>query len=320
MAIKFLFMIMALSSVQPVTDEQFETALVYEIGNDSIMPDPGKSSFLLLRAAEDGNMEAANYLGFKYYNGEGVTRNVDSALFWIRKAAESRNVKAAGNLGYLLAAAPDIKPDYDEAVKWLYFASEAGLPSAQSLLGDLKQKGLGCVADTMEAISLYEKAITAGLSDTQWKLVSMMAPSWEKLSGDSLTTMGLHYQDRGSFIVSASLFDMGASKDYPKAFTLLGEAYSRGEGVPYNHRLSMENYLKGALSGDPSAQFVIAELLDFFPDEFNEDSYKEIINSYKPQAMKDEWVSSPRFWYEQASAKGVSDSESAHTLLYSPTF
>src|ERR1039457_6341986 len=49
--------------------------------------------------AEKGNADAQAYLGYCYFNGKGVPKNVGEAVKWFRKAAEQGNAYAQYNLG-----------------------------------------------------------------------------------------------------------------------------------------------------------------------------------------------------------------------------
>ena len=268
-------------------DEIPNVALIFEIGADS-----------------------ANYLGFRYYNGEGVKQNIDSALYWIRKAAEAGDVKGAGNLGYLLSMAPEIEHDYPEAIKWLTKAADAGLPTAQSLLADLLAKGLANNPDTLKAIELYEKSAMNGLSDSQYRLIAMMGHKWQELPGDSVVDLGLQYRKKRLFGVAAELFMDAAEKNNPKGMTLIGDALSRGEGVSYNSKLAMEYFLKAALLGEPSAAFILAEFLEFYPDALDNENFREILSKKNGVEV------TPQFLYGKAAEGGVRDADTAYRKLY----
>ena len=49
--------------------------------------------------ADQGDAEAQNNLGLRYYNGEGVTKDYAEAVKWYRKAAEQGHAEAQFNLG-----------------------------------------------------------------------------------------------------------------------------------------------------------------------------------------------------------------------------
>lgn len=306
----------SLSGSQPESAKDlYESALIYETGNDSIPPDPDKSFILYKKAAELGYNPARNYLGFLYYNAEGVTHNVDSALYWIRLAAENGDIKAAGNLGYLLSYAPDINHDYIEAVGWLTKATEAGLPTSYTQLAELKRRGLGCEPDTLAAINLYEKAINIGVSDAQQRLLAMMGYKWKSLPPDSALSLGLKYYTGRAPVVGIELIENAAKSNNTRALALLGDAYSRGIGVPYNHNLSTEYFLKASLLGNSSAQFILAEVLDFFPDSVDDTLINKVLSEFNIDFSFDD-IKSSQFWYDKAARAGVLDADEAYEQLF----
>lgn len=295
----------------------YDLAFLYDTGYDTIPVDSAKSTLLYRLSAEKGYAPARNYLGFRYFNGEYVKQDIDSGLYWIAKAAADGDVKGAANLGYLLAWSDKVKTDYPQAVYWLSKAADAGLPTAQSLLADLLKEGKGTETDTVRAVSLYRKAIKGGLHDAELKLLSMMETAWNKLSSDSTLNLGRELYNEGAFMAAVTLFEQAASQNNPTAFALLGDAYSKGLGVDYDHSKSLQLYLEAALLGNPSAQFVIGELLDIFPDALNNDNALEIILSFMPEEEVPEDIFSAEYWYESARIGGVTDADSASRLLLS---
>lgn len=269
----------------------------------------------LKEAALSGSSEAQNYLGFRFYNGNDVEQNVDSALYWIGKAAENGNVKAAGNLGYLLSHAPDVPHDYDKAFLWLKIAADASLPQSFTQLGDLYRQGLGCETDTLKAIEFYEKGINAHVADAELRLLAMMGYKWKELPLDSAFSLGYRYYTKGAPIAGVDLLENAASQGSVKAMALLGDAYSRGIGVPYNHDISVDYFTKAAMLGNPSAQYILAELLDIFPDILDEktESSLDLMPDIETQELN-----SAIYWYEMAKKQGVEDAETAYRLLFEP--
>lgn len=297
----------------------YDLGHLHDIGYDTIPIDSALSTDLYRRSALKGYAPAMNILGFRFFNGEFVERNIDSALYWINQAADAGDIKAAGNLGYLYSQSEEIPHDYLKAEKWLRMASDAGLPTAQSSLADLYRTGPSIILpDTLMAISLYEKAFSKGLADAELKLLSMMGYKWKLLPPDSAMNLALHYYELGAREIATDLVEnVVESSDNPRALALLGDAYSRGEGVPYNHELSVEYFLHSALLGNPSAQFVIAELLEFFPDALENDTLKEKIKEWNVELIPQEDITDARLWYEKASKGGVNNAEEASYYLFS---
>lgn len=239
----------------------YELATLHDRGFDTIPVDSVRSSALYLMAAEKGYAPAMNFIGFRYYKGEAVRRDIDSALYWIRKAGDAGDITAAANLGYLLTEGEEVPHDDEEAVKWLTIAAAQGVREAQ------------------------------------FKLVDLMEDKWAALPMDSSLSLGIKYYTDKAPVVGIVLLSYAAEAGSPKAMALLGDAYSKGWGVPYDHQKAIDYFYQAAEGGDPSAQFIIAELLEFFPDN---------ARNYDKDAS---------YWYEQAAAAGVTDSETAYQRL-----
>lgn len=261
----------------------YQLARLHDIGYDSIPVDTARSTALYRESALRGYGAAQNYLGFRYFRGEGVTQNTDSALYWLHMAADGGDPGAANNLGYLYASGEFVEQDFVKAREWFAKASDAGLHTAEAQLADLYRAGLGGVADTIAAINLYNRAVEGGLRDARYKLVSLLTEC--------------------------------ARKGNPRAMALLGEAYAKGDGVPYNHELASEYYLRGAINGNPSAAFVVAELLEIFPDILSSGPLHEVVREYYPEDKRAKELESPQFWYEKAKEGGITDAETATRLL-----
>ncbi len=289
----------------------YDLAMLHDMGYDSIPVDSMRATLLYRLSAERGYAPAQSYLGYRYFNGEAVRQDVDSALFWMAKGAANGDAKAANNLGYILANSELVTRDYPQALYWLTKAADAGLPAGLSQLADLYRRGLGCEADTARAESLYVEAIHKGLQDAELKLLAMKGRKWETLSADSALSLGKYHYSHGAPVIAVTLFEniiagKGATaadtKEMAKALALLGDAYSRGMGVEYDYARSTNLFYEAALRGDPSAQFVIAELLDIFPDALDSISTDpELINA--------------SYWYEKAAAEGITDAATATVRL-----
>ncbi|MDE6768364.1 MAG: sel1 repeat family protein [Muribaculaceae bacterium] len=350
----------------------YDLAMLHDMGYDSIPVDSVRSTLLYRLSAEAGYAPAQNYLGFRYFNGEAVHQDVDSALYWMAKAAGNGDAKAANNLGYLLANSEKVTRDYPQAIYWLTKAADAGLPAGMSQLADLYRMGHGCTPDTARAEALYTRAIQAGLHDAELKLLAMKGNQWLALSPDSALSLGKYHYSHGAPVIAVTLFENVASyKDNEcpptsekevstdevnqtaaqaissncvvynaatKALALLGDAYSRGLGVEYDHDRSVALFYEAALRGDPSAEFVIAELLDIFPDALDAITPTQDINlnhasSNPPQTIHHpnpsnitstssnnsdidpSQLTNAAYWYERAAAQGITDAATATTRL-----
>ena len=283
-------------------------ATLHDRGFDTIPVDSVRSTELYRLAAEKGNLEAMNYLGYRLLTGEVAEIGVDveEGLEWLETAAYSGDPKAASNLGWLLTEGEYVRKDYSKAAFWLNRAAEKGLAVAQSMLGDLYHYGQGVRADSVVADSLFREAFDRGLTDAAYKLEDLNGVKYSTFTPEELVAEGRYFYLRSAPSVGVKLFYKAAEAGDSDALALLGDAYTRAIGVPYNHDLSLRYYARAALAGNHSAQFVIGELLEIFPDAL--DALEEEVG---PEGMPDD----PAYWFEKAAEGGVTDADIATRLL-----
>ena len=280
-------------------------------GHDTVPVDTARSVALVRKSAERGYAPAQSWLGWLYFNGLGVRHDVDSAMYWTESAAKLGDARAANNLGWLYMKGEVVPRDTAKARAWFEQAVAAGLPSSQSLLADLLLQ-----SDTVRATELYESAASRGLDDAESKLIAVMEDKWNRLDGDSAVSLGRRYYSEGLSRAAVRLFERGICLGNAAAMGLLGDAYSKGQGVGYDHDRSVEWFFRGALAGDASSQFVIAELLDMFPDALDGNS---VAAMFKAQdGADDSGMLTARYWYARAAEQGVTDAATAARKLLEP--
>lgn len=286
----------------------FTLATLYDSGYDSIPVDSLRSTQLYRESAEKGYLPAMNYLGYRLISSEfsGMEKDTREGLDWLEKAAIAGDAKAASNIGWLLSEGNLVEKDYEKAAFWLQKAADSGLPVAMSLLGDLYREGNGVMINVATADSLYSEAFERGLTDAGYKRYSLRETDIDSLSAPELLREGKYYYLRSAPSIGVKLFYMASEKGSPEAMALLGDAYTRAIGVPYDHDLSLRYFARAAEAGNPSAQFVIGELLEIFPDALEG---LDIEQSGKPLS------SDPLYWYERAAARGITDAETATRIL-----
>lgn len=260
---------------------------------------------LLRQRAEAGDAEAMNYLGYLLISGaEGTERNPGEGLSWLVKAASSGDVKAASNLGWLLIEGNLVEQDLREGARWLEFAAGKGLPVAQSLLGDLYRDGRGVETSEAMADSLYREAFEHGLVDAGYKLYALHKDAYEALPAPEKVEIGKYFYLKGAPSEGVKLFYLASEEDDADALALIGDAYSRAVGVPYDYDLSLRYFVRAAMAGNPSAQFILGELLEIFPD------------TLEGLGLPDSVPADAAYWLEKASAAGVGDAAEAQRKLF----
>ena len=89
------------------------------------------AQFLRIKAlASNGVVAAQHRLGFMYFNGDGVARNLELALHWYQRAAYSGLDIAQYNLGVIYQRGQGVPQDDQLAVHWYTLAAEQGYPAA----------------------------------------------------------------------------------------------------------------------------------------------------------------------------------------------
>lgn len=282
-------------------EAQYRLSALLETGFDSIPADTVRSISLLRRSAAAGYAPALNYLGFLFQKGGVLTANPDSARYYIRKAADQGDNLAAHNFAYLLLNEDEDTSNDSTALEYLKRAADAGLPQSQTLLADLYASGKVSEPDTLRARELYEKAISQGFHDAELRLLNMMGRAWQKLNAAEALAEAKSYWQMGAPTIAVELLhQIGPYEpETARAYALLGHAYSRGQGAPYDHRRANEYFARAAIMGDPSARFILSETLEIFPDALS-DLLPDLPDSMSAEMLRQSAADAGIFTPEQA--------------------
>ena len=109
------------------------------------------------RAADKGNAEAMDFVGFAYLCGAVVKRNPEVAFGYFKAAAE-KSAQAAFNLGQCYFGAQGTEQDIPKALDWWKKAAARGHGGAASTAAMAYLSGEGVVPDAGEARRLAERA------------------------------------------------------------------------------------------------------------------------------------------------------------------
>ena len=118
-----------------------EDIKIIPITRDYTAADYAEAVKLSRNAAEHGDADAQNNLGWAYREGKGVPQNYAESVEWFRTAAEQGNADAQNNLGWAYREGKGVPQDYAEAIKWFRKAAEQGNAAAQNNLGCAYDKG-----------------------------------------------------------------------------------------------------------------------------------------------------------------------------------
>lgn len=88
----------------------------------------------LNREAKSGNLRAQFTLGIMYFNGYGVPKNTNTALFWFTQAAERNDPASQYALGLLILYGEGTKSDKAKAKTWIIKSACNGYDPAEFML------------------------------------------------------------------------------------------------------------------------------------------------------------------------------------------
>jgi hypothetical protein len=135
-----------------------------------------RSAFtFLLPVAEAGHAKAQYQVGYMYFVGEGVQKNIQEAIKWYKKSAEQGFVLPQLILGAVYLQGNGIAKDPQEAFKWYRKAAELGNPDAQHNVAYMYQEGIGVDQSDEEAFNWYHRAALQGQAMSQYNLGIMYA-------------------------------------------------------------------------------------------------------------------------------------------------
>lgn len=271
------------------SEARYRLATILETGWDSVPHDSVRALSLIRSSAAAGFPPAMNYLGYLYDRGYTVNGrsliavNRDSSIYWLKNAADLNDPRAMSNLAYILLNADTVGKNSDEigkdrsmAVMYLTRAADAEAPTAMSMLGDLYRDGRGVPRDTAKAAELYEKALSGGLGDAEPRLITLMIRRWDRMPQAEQLRLGERYLTTyapaaGVLLLERAADDTRIPCDTPqmaRALYWLGEAASRGVGMPVNPRLGMRRYIRAARLGDADAIRVVDDFRGLYPDDY----------------------------------------------------
>ncbi|WP_040690881.1 tetratricopeptide repeat protein [Providencia burhodogranariea] len=110
------------------------------------------------RSAQLAFSPAQNSLGMLYLHGQGVKKDVPSAIKWLTLASEQGEISAQFNLALIYARGDGVPADQAKACRWFIKAAQHGNPDAQYASGACYQYGMGVTQDDQKALYWYKLA------------------------------------------------------------------------------------------------------------------------------------------------------------------
>lgn len=172
---------------------------------------------VLTEKAKAGDRHSQLLLGFAYFFGQGVARDLQQAMEWLSRAAQQGDVLAQYQLGVNYADEAHAFRDPSQAVHWYTQAAEQGFIEAQFRLGTHYRTGIGVAQSDSEAFEWFRMAADQGHAEAQWSL-------------------GVLYQTGGAGVSknppdAIKYYSLAAQQGFARAPYFLGKMYELGQGI-----------------------------------------------------------------------------------------
>jgi TPR repeat protein len=202
---------------------------------------------LLRSSASGGDIEAQDYLGRVFYNGWGVTRNLNEAKRWFEMAAGGGSAEAKAYLGLMYSRGTTGGiPDYAKARKLYEEAAAVGNTDAMNRLGILYEHGHDATPKNyVKAEDLFLQSAALGNVHAMVNLGSL----YERGPGN----MPKEYDK------AMQWYKKAADTGYSAAMIRVGKLYDDGLGVEESDTIAAEWYQKAAAAGDSNAMVILAK-------------------------------------------------------------
>lgn len=137
--------------------DEVRLARRFEQGN-GLPRDPAQAAYWLRKAADHGDPEAQNELGYLYFRGEGVERDPEQSARWFMRAVGGGSQQAKLNLAVLYLAGLGVARDPNFARELLLQLADKHSAQAELYLGILYFNGLSVPQDRAVGEQWFRKA------------------------------------------------------------------------------------------------------------------------------------------------------------------
>jgi TPR repeat protein len=159
-----------------------------EVPESRLVHGSDKKINTMITAAKSGDPIAQNNLGYRYYHGLGVQKDLSTAFLWFMVAAEQGQPNAQTSIASAYRKGwGGIKKDFAQSYYWYSKAAAQGLDRAQYSLGIMYESGFGLKSNLSTAKYYFR------LAKRQGHLVSGLRLDAIKGDPDAAYTLGMYY-------------------------------------------------------------------------------------------------------------------------------
>lgn len=214
---------------------------------------------LLIEQANGGNNSAQYYLGLRYLEGQGVTRDENFAFKYLESAAKQDHVEAQAKLGEMYEEGRGTGKNLNLAFYWYEQAARQNHPASQFKVGIMCENGIGTHQDKLAAIEWWQKAALQRNADAQYHLGLFQEANQENQEnrGNQGNKVNQSKIDSEKNTIALTYFQKAARLGHPLALLKLGVKYLNGEGVPKDEVKAFELLREAATLNNIDAQYYL---------------------------------------------------------------
>jgi len=217
------------------------------------------------QAADQGDGQAALYIGLMNDLGRGVAQDAAMARSWYERAASLGNAVAMFNVGVLFDSGTGVERDRALAAEWYRKAASKGMPRAAYALGLMHEAGDGVTADETLAKQYFRQALAGGVTAARSHLAALGDPADAVAPGKTETRdPGLVAFDKAQELLlrrtpeslreAAVLLRQAAEGGNLLAAYNLGYCYDKGIGVAVDLQQAYVWYARATTSPTTTVQ------------------------------------------------------------------
>lgn len=218
------------------------------------------------KAADQGQPEAQNALGYLYQTGRGVPQDVNEAVKWYRKSADQGDPNGQSNLGYMYREGMGVARDSNQAADWFRKSAEQGWAWGQAVLAHFYATGKGVPTDLVSACMWCSLAAAANRPDWGCKeLLLDVVPKMKPSQVAEAKQRAFAWFEQRSKDPKQKHWAVGPNTrwgletDEEWLTRNLGLMYLEGDGVPKDDAEAVRWYQLGAQRGDAAAESYMGE-------------------------------------------------------------
>lgn len=225
----------------------------------------------LMSGAESGNPVMQHSLANAYFNGMGISANMEMAVYWYENAAQQGYAPSQYNLACCLCSGTGTKKDTARAAELYEKAAAQGDLDAMNNLAMLYFKGEGVPKSPHKAAKKWHEAALNGHAKAQYNYGECYFNGWgvmkeyseavkwykkaaDQFDADALYSLGwCYFKGFGVSIdvyQARRLLELSAQKMNVNAQKLLAYCYLRGRGSEKNFASAARLLGKAAARGD----------------------------------------------------------------------